>query len=165
MQRQHRRELGGELERQRAAAWQSVAGVHRQMQQRVADVDGIGLHHHRACRQRRGELDIGTEDAAQQAHRVHHDIGEIDEAGLRGVRPREGEHLLRDDGGPLGGATDLQQIFVGLLALVGGGQQQVGVAEDRRELIVEIVRDAAGQAAQCGELPQRAHFGFERFDP
>ena len=41
-------------------------------------------------------------------------------------------------------------------------QRQVGVAQDGREKIVEVVRDAAGQHAEALELLRPMHLPLER---
>ena len=70
--------------------------------------------------------------------------------------PRQAQHPARDRGGSLRGIDDLGQ---GPLTIGGVGiaQPELGVVEDRRQGVVQLVEHAAGQDAQAADPLQRDH--------
>ena len=64
-------------------------------------------------------------------------------------RRRLGEHLPAQLGGPRRGFFDLQDAFAGWRPGRQVHQRQIGVGQDPREQIVEVVGDGAGQGADA----------------
>jgi hypothetical protein len=95
-----------------------------------------------------GDRDVLADEPPQHRHDPVEDAGEVDERRIRRSLTREGEELPGELGGPAGGAVDLLELGGGPLGL---GAQQRRVARDDREQVVEVVRDAAGEA------PDRLH--------
>ena len=68
---------------------------------------------------------------------------------------------LREVGGAHRGARDLFGVGAALVLRIERVQHDLGVADDRRQQVVEIVRDAAGQAADRFHLLRVAQLFFE----
>ena len=60
----------------------------------------------------------------------------------------EGEQLLRQRAATVGGAFDFVGVAAPGLVVDVISEQQLGVSEDAREQVVEVVRDAARDTAQ-----------------
>ena len=62
--------------------------------------------------------------------------------------PAEGEQLSREDRGPAGRTSDFANVIGDRAFHAELVEKQVAIAEDRREKIIEVVRDAAGELAK-----------------
>src|SRR5439155_1318731 len=80
-------------------------------------------------------------------HRLHrtHRIGEIQYARRENLTPAEGEQLLRQRGRTLARAPNLVEIGVLRARRIQALGQQLAVAVDDRQQVVEVVRHSAGQ--------------------
>ena len=76
------------------------------------------------------------------------DVVHADHRRLQHLPAAEREQLARERGGAVGGAADLLEVAAQQrVAVAGAGEREVGVAADRGEQVVEVVRDAAGELA------------------
>ena len=105
------------------------------------------------------ELDPVADEAGKHVREPFDQAIELDGTGLQQLLAAEGEQLSGEPGRAVGRTVDL----LGVLMLDASGrdavEQQVRVAADRRQQIVEIVRDATGKAADTLEalrLPEIA---------
>ena len=64
----------------------------------------------------------------------------------------EGEQLGRQRGSPIRGAHDLEDILAPGVIVVEAGDEELAVAADRGQEVVEVVGDAAGQPSDRFEL-------------
>jgi hypothetical protein len=67
--------------------------------------------------------------------------------GLQHLAPAEGQQLAGEPGGPLAGLADLLHVAADGVAAPDLVEQEVAVAQDAGEQVVEVVGDAAGQLA------------------
>src|SRR5262249_35000876 len=111
------------------------------------------------------EGDVLANDAPEHALQARERFIEIDFLWQQYLLAAERQQLLRQPGGPLTRFLDLRQIRPARIAFERVRQQQLRVAEDRREQVVEVVGDAAGQAADALDLfrLQKALFDMTAF--
>ena len=134
------------LDRELAALRHGITGVDREVHDHLLDLAGIRPHGGEVGREPRGELDVLAQQPAQHVLRFRHEAVQVDHFRLHHLLPAEGEQLAGEPRRAVGRLADLGDVFS---ARVGGAQviqQQVGIAGDRREDVVEVVRHAAGQA-------------------
>ena len=88
-----------------------------------------------------------ADDARQHREQARHDRVQVEDLGRQELLAAEREQLPREGRGAIGRLADLADVvhdrIVGLQPLL----DEVGVADDGGEQVVEIVRDAAGEAA------------------
>jgi hypothetical protein len=95
---------------------------------------------------------VFAEEAQQGAFEIRQKRIHFDHLRRERMLPAEGEQLSSEDGGPAGRASDFAYMIGDRPFHPELVEQQVAVAEDRGEIIIEVVRDPAG------ELPKRLHF-------
>ena len=134
------------LERERAAVRHRVAGVGGEVEDHALDLRAVGLDGREVRREPRRHAHVVADDAVQ--HRLHpgDDLVQVQHLRVQHLAPAEGQQLAREARRLARGAGDLLQ----LLAAV-AGEQDLGVAGDHGQEVVEVVRDAAG------EPPDRLH--------
>ena len=131
------------LDRQRAAVGHRVAGVGREVEDHALDLRPVGLDGREVGRELDPDADVVADDPVQ--HRLHagDDLVEVDDLRVQDLAAAEREQLPGERGGLPGGARDLRH----LLGVAVARQQDLGVAGDHRQQVVEVVRDAAGEPA------------------
>src|SRR3546814_16732649 len=101
------------------------------------------------------QLDVLADEAAQQVRQLGQDVGQVQQARLQGLLARKGKKLAHQVGGAVGVLLDLHDVGERLVARPVAQQQQVGKADHRRQQVVEVVGDAAGELeigrAECRE--------------
>ena len=137
---------GGDPEH--AAVGHRVTCVHPEVEDDLFDVRRIAHDLGRAIGRRDLQLDVVTERAAQQWLHAGDDRVQVHELRLRVVALRERQELTHERGASCGGPLDLRRVL--LRTTVGYVvAQEFGRRQDRREQVVEVVRDTAR------ELPDR----------
>ena len=134
--------------REPAAAFaHGIARVGREVEQDLLELIGV----RQDLRRRRSRIDRqlhgGRQARPDQAGGLGEHLGRLDRPALRLMAAAEGEEAFHQIARPPRGTQDG---FVELLgrAIVGIGQQrQLGVADDRRQEVVELVGHSAGQRA------------------
>ena len=104
---------------------------------------------------RRGEeleLDVVAEQPLEEPTDLGEDGVQIERARLQHLTAPEGEQLLRQLGGAVGGALDLAQVARELRVVVGTLEQEGRIAGDPGQKVVEVVGDAAGEPPEALEL-------------
>ena len=91
------------------------------------------------------ELDVLTDQPLDQVAQFIQDIGDVENARLQGLLPREGQQLPHEIGGAVGVLLDLHNVGEGWVARRRAQQQQIAEPDHCRQQIVEIVRHAAGE--------------------
>ena len=106
------------------------------------------------------ELDLLADEASQHRFDPRDDLVHLHDLRLEDLPPAEGQELLGQAGGPLGGVANAHDILADVRAgrLV---ERQVGEADDGRQDVVEVVGDAAGQPADRLELAGLEQLGLE----
>ena len=92
-----------------------------------------------------------SDQAVQHGFHAQEDGIDIQQARLKNLLPAEGQQLSGECGSPLGSFVDLFSVAACVAVSRQILEQKCGVAEDRGEQIVKVVRDTAG------ELPDRLH--------
>lgn len=134
------------LDRQLSTRRHCVACVQRQVDQHLLELTGIGVDRPGLGSRDGDELDVLTDQAPQQLVGREHDPVDVDELELEHLAAAERKELPRQRRGPAGGAADLLGIGPRERPLRHRIEQQLAVAGDRRQEVVEVVSDAAGQA-------------------
>ncbi len=93
-----------------------------------------------------------ADEAAHHHLQVGEHVAELQNLRAQGLAARKGEQLPHQTGGAVGVLLDLHDVAEGRIGRPVIGEQQVRIADDRGQHIVEIMRDAAG------ELADRLHF-------
>ena len=93
------------------------------------------------------ELDLLADEPAQQHVQIGEHLAELQHLRTQRLTPREGQQLTHEAGGAVGVLLDLHDVVEGRIGRPMVGEQKIGEADDRRQHIVEIVRDAAGKLA------------------
>ena len=135
------------LERELAALGHGVPRVHREVHEDLLELSGVGLHGTRVRRETGAQLDVLAEQAAEHLLKVAHQGPDVDHARLQDLLPAEREQLSREAGGPVGGLANFGDILVTGVAGAQIFEEQVRVAGDRGENVVEVVSDPAREPA------------------
>jgi hypothetical protein len=148
---------GSGAEHDASAPLDRLRGVREQVEQHLADLDGIGDDTGQVPIGLDRERNAGREAGAQQARHLVGEGGDVERLGAKASASRVGEHLARELRGALGGDPDLLQLLLdGMVA----GQRlagELGIGDHRDQQVVEVVGDAAGQGRQAFELLERHH--------
>ncbi len=103
--------------------------------------------------ERRHHLDVLADQSTQHLARVDDDRVQVDDARLQQLLPPECEELLCQRCRALGRLLDRFDVCPKSdVALVDLAEQEVAVYRDDGQQVVEVVRDAAGEAADRIEL-------------
>jgi hypothetical protein len=133
----------------RPALRQGVARVDRDVEERELEVVRVHQHRGQVGRKARGDADARAERALQQVGHAQNERRYV--SGLRAqvLAPREGEQTLGQRGAALRRLQRVRHQMRGLRMRGHAAREQVEVADDDGEEIVEVVRDPAG------EMPDR----------
>ena len=95
----------------------------------------------------RSSADALAEKALEQHGEIVELIVEVEHLRPQGLAAGEGQKLPHQARGPVGVLLDLHDVLEGRIGRAVVGEQQVAVADDRLQHIVEVVRHAAGELA------------------
>ena len=141
----------GSLDRQPPAGRHRIARVDREVDENLLHRRRIDRHLTQIGRERGDQLDILADQPAQQFLDLRHQRVEVDHLRLQHLPPAERQQLPGQRRGAIARRLNFQQIQAQRILLRDLVEHQVAVAEDRREQVVEVVRDPAG------ELTDRFH--------
>ena len=149
-----------------------VAGVDDEIDDHLLELVEVGLDQPQVAAVDDVELDRLADQPAQQHLQFRQHVVELQRLRAQRLPAREGEQLPHQPRRAIGVLLDLHDVLEGRIGRPVIGEQQVGIADDRGQHIVEVVRDAAGELADrlhllaLGEiLLQRALLGgVERED-
>ena len=108
-----------------------------------------------------GEVDVLADQAAQQVRQLGQHVGDVEHPRLQALLAREGEQLAHQVGGAVGVLLDLHDVGEGLVARPVAQQQEVAEADHRRQQVVEVVGDAAGELAHRLDLLRMGELQLE----
>ena len=115
----------------------------------LVQLRGIADHEERRCRQLRLELDARTQRAAHELQCLGHDAVELHRSALAALAAAVVKDLLDQRARAVGGGEHVLRVApvrrAGLRAL----GQQLRIAEDPAEDVVEVVRDTSGEPSDC----------------
>ena len=128
-----------------------VARVDREVHDDLLELPRVDLHLAQVPGERRGEPHVGPQEPREQLLGTRQYFVDVEHLRLEHLLAAEREQLPRQRARSLGGLADLLDVFP--LRLAGGAvlEQQLAVAQDHRQEIIEIVRHASRQP------PHRLH--------
>jgi hypothetical protein len=133
-----------------------IARVHGEVHQDLLELAGVRPGVAQARRQRRPELDVLADDAAEHPVYSGHDSVEVDDPRLQQLPPAEREQLMGQLRRAAPRLPDLLDVFPAHVVRRELVQHHLAVAQDRAEQVVEVVRDAARQPAHRLHLERLA---------
>ena len=142
-----------------------VARIDREVEDELLDLPRIGVHEAERRIELEPQLAALADEQPEDAPEVAHARVEVDALGPEELAPAECQELRRERGGAVGGFPDLVHELV---RLVGGRDrhlQQRREPLDRREQVVEVVRDAAGEEAHRLHLLRRPELRLDAARP
>ena len=149
------------LDGQHAAVGHGVAGVDDQVHQHLLELRRVEADAAEIARGDDAQLDVLADDAPQQVLHLHDQRVEIDDARLGDLPAREAEELPGQRRAALGGVADAAEVLVRRVVAFELGAGHLDVAEDGRQQVVEVVGDAAGEAADALHLLGLQELRFE----
>ena len=129
-----------------------VARVDREVQHDLLDLTRIGHDAAELSPRQERELDVLAHQAAEHALHPPDERVEVDHLRLEDLLPAEREELAGERARPLGGVVDLHEVCAQRVALCDVRDGKARVAQDHRQQVVEVVRDAAREPADGLEL-------------
>ena len=130
-----------------------LLGVDDQVEQHLLDLMAVGEHLRQAGGERVDDGDV--RDAllvGAQRQRLAHDLVDVDHRARRLPLARERQQVADDARGALGFAEDGLEAAADRLVERRSLRQPLGPAEDRRERVVQLVRDAGDRLAERRHL-------------
>ena len=133
------------LDRDPAVSGQGIARVQHQVHDHLFYLARIGLHPSQLRFWAGDQLHVLTDQAAQHWLQVGHHLIEVQHAGLGYLPAAEEQQLARQRGRPPAGGEDLLDLVI--VGVIGGhpAGQELAVANDGREQVVEVVGHPTGQ--------------------
>ena len=144
-----------------AAVGHGVFGVDHEIHDDLLELAGIGAGAADGGGEAGGEFDIFADERAEETLHVGDDGVDVDDLEFEKLFAAEGEELASERGGAIGGL--LNGFGFGMQRVAGSElvEQNFGVAADDHEQIVEVVSDAAGEAADGFHFLGLAELIFE----
>ena len=124
-----------------------VASVDDEIDDHLLELVEVGLHQPQVAPVDDIELDRLADQPAQQHLQLRQDVVELERLRTQRLAAREGEQLPHQSRRPVGVLLDLHDVLEGRIGRPVIGEQEIGIADDRSQHIVEIMRDAAGKLA------------------
>ena len=154
------------LDRQPAAVRHRVARVDREVEQHVLELVGIDARLPQAAGEHGLDRDVLAQGPAQQVRHAGHQSPDIERLRLQRLLAGEGEQPMRQRCGALhAGHRRFGEPTERGAVRRQPSLQQLDVAADHRQMVVEIVRDAAGETADRLHLLRLAQRLFGHFAP
>ena len=134
-----------------SAVGHRVPRVHCEIEQHLVQLNGVGAHQRSVVVDRRLEAHPLAEDVTEQQLGLTNDVGRIEDHRIQLLELAEREQLASEVAGAPNGVEDDGDV---LLALLSGDfvPQQLRVAADDGEDVVEVVRDAAASRPMASIL-------------
>ena len=129
-------------ERQPAPVRHRVAGVDGQVEQDLLDLPRVGLDAPGGRIERGRDLDVLADHATQQGLDSGHDGVQIQHARLQDLLAAEGQELMRELGGALGGALDDLDLPPDRVLRGQRVEHEIAAAADGGQQVVEVVGHA-----------------------
>ena len=149
-------------DRDLAAAGHGVAGVHDEVHQHLLELPGVGADRPQRGVVRHGDHDPLSDETVEKMAEVGQRVPQVDELRRQRLLAREGEQLAHQGRRPVGVLRDLVQVRIIGVRVVAPQHQKVAMARDRRQQVVEVMRDAARQLADGLHLLALHELRFQR---
>ena len=143
---------------------QGLGGVLHEIDKDVAQLAGVAGDGGQVRRQIQFQPSPGRDHALEMVELALDERRDIDPLVHPEPRPRVGEHLPGERGGPMRGLDDLSQIVAGRIRGRQFGQRQFSVAHDGGQKVVEVVGDPAGEHRQSSRASGPAGLGVPAAD-
>ena len=137
------------LDCQATALRHRVARINGEIQDHLLDLAAVGLDQAHVGSGRGLQLNVLADQPSQNSLHVHKNALNADYFGRQHLFSTESKQLARERGGPLRGRLDLFRVTPQRIA---GGQtirEQICVALDNHQEIVEIVSNSSRQSSDC----------------
>ena len=134
-------------DRELAAVRHGVAGVDREVDHDLLELVHVGLDGPEVAAVAEVELDPLAEQALQEHRQVGEPVVEVEHLRPQRLAARKRQQLAHEARGPVGVLLDLHDVLEGRVGRPVVREQQIGIADDRLQHVVEVVRDAAGELA------------------
>src|SRR5580700_7058392 len=144
-----------------AAERHGVAGVDGEIEEDLLELAGVGFDAAEGIAEAQAELDVFTNQAAEELAHVGDEFVEVEDLGLKDLHAAEGEHLAGEGSGAVGCFANLLATAVEGLVGLQAVEKQIAVAADYGEQVVEVVGDAACHAAEGFHFLGLAELAFE----
>ena len=132
-----------------AAVRHGVARIDEQVHDHLLDLFGIGQDTAQMGIERGGEGDVFADEAAEHAFGIADGGIEVERTGLDDLLAAEGEELAGEGGCAFAGLADfLGAVPQGAVGIEAAGEE-IGIAIDDGEQVIEIVSDTAGEASDA----------------
>src|SRR5712671_6784740 len=144
-----------------AAVGHGVFGIDHKIHDDLLDLTGIGARTADVGGEGGGEFDIFADERAEETLQVQDDNVDVDNLKFKMLFAAEGKELTGERGGAIGGLAN--RVGFGVERMFGSEliEQDLGVPANDHEQIVEIVSDAAGEAADSFHFLGLAELVFE----
>ena len=151
----------GSLDEEAAAVRHGIAGVHGQIHDDLFHLAGVGANGAEVGEVRMTSSMSSPIRRGMSLPMSSTTVLRLSDARLQNLHAAESEELARQRGRAIGGAVDLFDFAGDGIAGRQNVQQQLGVALDDHQEIVEVVRDAAGEATDGFHFLRLAKLVFE----
>ena len=147
--------------RKLAAPGHGIARIDGQIQDHLLDLSGIGFHRSELRIGRERILDVLADQAREHLAHFGDDGVQVDHARLQHLHAAEGQQLARHGNGAAGGFLNLLHAFLVESVRAFAVLEQIAIAADDGQQIIEVVRDAARQPAHGFHFVGLAQSFFE----
>ena len=137
----------GHFERQASGALHRVARIDRQVQDRVLELRRVDLGGPEAARDHHLDVDLFAQRAAHHVFHIGQQAPDFDRLRFERLAPRKRQQGAGQLGAPFDAAHCVLDALLDLGQAVGAARDQLQVAADDLQQVVEVVRHAAGQFA------------------
>ena len=133
--------------RHRAAARHGVARVDGEIDDDRLELVEIGFDRPEIATVNELQLDVLAKEPSQKDRQVGEHLAQRKDLRPERLTARERQQLPHQAGGAVGVLLDVHDVLEGRVARPVIGEKQIGETDDRRQHIVEVVCDAAGELA------------------
>ena len=130
-----------------AAVRHRVARVDDEIDHHLFELVEVGLDEPQVAAVAQVEFDLLADEAAHQHLEVRQHVADLQDLRTQRLAAREGEQLADEARRAVGVLLDLHDVLEGRIGRPVIGEQQVRIADDRGQHVVEVMRDAAGELA------------------
>ena len=134
-------------QRDPAALAHRVARVDDEVDDHLLELVEVGLHQPEIAAVHDIELDRLANQPAQQHLQLRQDVVELQRLRAKRLAARKRQKLPHQPRRPVGVLLDLHDVLKGRIGRAVVGEQEIGIADDRGQHIVKVMRDAAGELA------------------
>src|SRR5439155_8275519 len=136
----------------RAVGWHGVSSIDHEVEDNLLDLAWVDADAADAGREVGDELDVLADEPAKHLFGIGDDAIQGEDTRSDNLPAAEGEQLFRQLHGAVARPDDFVHVAPPSIAGLEILEQKLAVAADRRQQIIEIVRDAASQATDGFEL-------------